>query len=281
MTIGLMLVTVGGMVGAGGLVAAILWWRGVRLWTRRRGRRWRPNRLHLIAAAAGLVALLVTGWPVAGVAVAGAVVFIPKVFGGAAAAVVAVEKAEALGAWARRLSDLIASGAAGSIPDAIGMSAVSPPAAITGPVSAASARLASAGLEPAMRRFASEVASPAAEKIAGVLILAERHGGAGLAQVLAELADDVELYGRMLREVEAERAKPRGNARTIVTVSALIMAGMMLFSRSFLSGYSSPAGQVLLAVVFAVFGISLRWMRKLADPPEPVSVLSDPAGAAS
>lgn len=281
MTAGLVLLTCGGLVMFGGLAALAAWWRGVALLPRRRLHRWRPTLLHLVAAGAGLVVLLVTGWPVAALAAFAAVVFVPKVFGGGGAAMAGVERAEALGAWARRLSDLIASGAAGSIPDAIGMSAAAPPAAIAGPVVAAAARLPVAGLEVAMRRLAVEVASPAAGKIAGVLILAERHGGMGLSTVLAELADDMEQYGRMLREVEAERAKPRGNARTIVVTAAVIMAGMMLFSRSFLSGYSTPVGQALLAIVFAVFAIALRWMRRLGDPPEPTEVLTDPAREAA
>lgn len=99
------------------------------------------------------------------------------------------------------------------------------------------------GLEQAVRAFADQVGDPAAEKIAGVLILRDRNGGPGLADALTALAQDLDERARMIREVEAERAKPRANMRTIVTVTAVLVVGMMLFARTFLSGYSTPAGQ--------------------------------------
>ncbi len=51
---------------------------------------------------------------------------------------------------------------------------------------------------------------------------------------------------------------------------------MTLFARTFLSGYSTPLGQVALLVVVAIFGTALRWMRRLSDPPTPPRILVDP-----
>jgi tight adherence protein B len=95
--------------------------------------------------------------------------------------------------------------------------------------------------------------------------------------VLTGLAQDLQDRSRMVREVEAERAKPRANMRTIVGVTGALIALMMLFARTFLSGYSTPAGQLALAGVAGVFTVALRWMRRLSDPPVPFRVLSDPA----
>jgi tight adherence protein B len=134
-------------------------------------------------------------------------------------------------------------------------------------------------MEPALRRFAAEVNDPAADKISGVLILRERNGGPGLADVLTGLAVDLDDRSRMIREVEAERSKPRSNMRTIVVVTGLLIAGMILFARTFLSGYSSVFGQIMLVAVAAVFAFALRWMKNLSNPVVVSKVLVDPAPA--
>lgn len=278
MTAGVLLVTAAGLLLAGGAVTGVCAWRGVSLWPARPARRrWRMRPMHAAAVGVGLLVLLVTGWPVAALAAGGAVVFVPAVLGGGAAAARQIARADALAEWARRLADLLSSGAAGSITDALARSAGAAPAAVAGPVRALVTRMDATGPEPALRRFAADAGDPAAQKIAGVLILRERHGGPGLADVLTELAADVEDRARMLREVESERARSRANARTIVIVSAVLVAGLMAFSRTFLSPYSGVLGQVLLAVVAGVFVAALRWLRRLSDPPAEPAVLINPA----
>ncbi len=94
--------------------------------------------------------------------------------------------------------------------------------------------------------------------------------------MLTGLALDLDERSRMVREVESERAKPRANMRTIVVVTGLLIVGMMLFARTFLSSYSSAFGQVMLVVVAGVFAVALRWMRRLSDPTVAPRVLIDP-----
>ena len=226
--------------------------------------------------ATGVFALLITGWPVAALAAAGGVVFIPKVLGGGKAAKRMIATSEALADWTRRLADLISSGAAGSTRDALRRSLSSAPEAIAPAVTNLVTRMGPQGVEPALRQFAREVDDPAADKIAMVLILRERNGGPGLAEVLTALAADLDDRSRMVREVEAERAKPRANMRTIVVVTLVLVVGMTLFARTFLSGYSTPLGQVALLLDVAIFATALRWMRRLSDPPRPPRVLVDP-----
>lgn len=278
MTAGVGLAAVAGLVVGGGLVGVVCAARGIRILPEQVRRtttaaRWQVRPLHLGAVAAGVVVLLVTGWPVAGLAVGAATAFVPSVLGGGKAAKQMIAKSEALADWTRRLADLLASGAAGSTRDALVRSLPSVPDPIAGEVR----RLGPHGMESALRRFAAESRDPAAEKIAGVLILRERNGGPGLAGVLTGLADDLADRSRMIREVEAERAKPRSNMRTIVVVTGLLIAGMMLFARTFLSGYSWLFGQVMLVVVAGVFAVALRWMRNLSNPPAVITVLADPS----
>ncbi|MCU1613217.1 MAG: putative Flp pilus assembly protein TadB [Frankiales bacterium] len=281
MTAGVLLMVLAGLLVAGGLVGAVAAVRGVSVLfsgspSARGSRRPRITPLHLGALATGVVVLLITGWPVAALAAAAGVVFVPQVLGGGKASKRVIATSEALADWTRRLADLISSGAAGSTRDALRRSLSSAPEAIAPVVSNLVTRMGPQGVEPALRQFAREVDDPAADKIAMVLILRERNGGPGLAEVLTALATDLDDRSRMVREVEAERAKPRANMRTIVVVTLVLVVGMVLFARTFLSGYSTPLGQVALLLDVALFGTALRWMRRLSDPPRPARVLVDP-----
>jgi tight adherence protein B len=286
MTAGVLLLTVAGLLVASGVVGVVAAVRGVRLLPQRsaglrsgqRAVRFAP--IHLAALAAGVAVLLLTGWPVGALAAVAAGLFLPKVLGGGKAAQRLVGKSEALADWTRRLADLISSGAAGSTRSALRASLTSVPPAIAGEVNRLVNRMGPQGTERALRQFAREVDDPAAEKIAGVLILRERNGGPGLADVLTGLALDLDERCRMVREVEAERAKPRANMRTIVIATCALIVGMILFARTFLSSYSTPLGQALLLIPVAVFAIALLWMRRLADPPPVPMVLVDPETAA-
>lgn len=278
MTAGTLLLTLSGLVLTTGLVGIVVAARGGHLLPSPRSTaRWRFTRLHLGACAAGVLVLLVSGWPVAALAAVGATVFLPQLFGGAKASRRTIATADALSDWTRRLADLISSGAAGSTREAIRRSLDSAPTAIHPAVTDLVTRMVPQGVEAALRQFARDVDDPAADKIAMVLILRERNGGPGLAEVLTALAADLDERSRMLREVEAERAKPRSNMRTIVVTTLILVVGMVLFARTFLSGYSTAVGQVALLADFALFGTALRWMRRLSDPPRAPRVLMDAA----
>jgi Flp pilus assembly protein TadB len=241
-----------------------------------RVRRARLTARHGAAVGVGLLTLLLTGWPVAAIGTAAAVVFLPSVLGGGAAAKRLIATSEALADWTRRLADLLGSGAASSTRDALVKSRGSVPGPIAARVDTLVSRMGPQGFEAALRRFAVEVDDPAADKVAGVLILRDRNGGPGLADVMSALATDLDERVRMVREIEAERAKPRANMRTIVTVTGLLVAGMILFARTFLSPYSTALGQGLLVLVVGAFAYALRWMRRLSDPPATPRVLLDP-----
>ncbi|CCG02722.1 type II secretion system F family protein [Blastococcus saxobsidens] len=281
MTAGGLLLTLAGLLLAAGLVGVVGAVRGVsflpeRSPSVRSSSRRGATPLFLGALAAGVLVLLVTGWPAAALGAAGGVVFIPKVLGGGKEAKRLITTSEALADWTRRLADLISSGAAGSTRDALRRSLNSVPEPIAPAVINLVTRMGPQGTETALRQFAREIDDSAAEKIAMVLILRERNGGPGLAEVLTALAADLDDRSRMVREVEAERAKPRSNMRTIVVVTLVLVIGMTLFARTFLSGYSTPFGQIALLAVVAIFATSLRWMRRLSDPVKPPRVLFDP-----
>jgi len=279
----LVLLTFGGLLVSSGVVMAVAAATGVRLgtgWVRRR-RRTAPvaARLRLGALAAGAVTLLVTGWPVAAAAVGAAVIFLPSVLGGARVAQRNIARVEALEEWTRLLAGLVESRAAGSVVEALQLSASMAPAPIERQVTDLALRLGRQDTVSALHQWAGEVDDPSGDVVAMVLIRRQSIGSSGLHGVLTGLAADLAARTTMVREVEAERAKPRANARTIVTATLGMIALMVLFARSYLSPYGSPAGELALLLVVGVFAVALRWMRRLANPPENVRVLVDPRTA--
>ena len=274
MTAGGVLVAVGGMLVLAGLVLAVTTMLGIGWTPRRRG--WRVvtvPRHFLAATAAGLVVLLLTGWIAAAAGAAAAVVLIPSIW-----ATSGIEHQiavlDALASWTRRMADLLRSGAAGSLETALVKSALVAPEQIRGAVSRLAGRIGPQGIERALMRFAAEVADPVGDEIVMALVLQSRHGGRGLAQVLSGLAGTVDDQVRMRREVEADRARYRSNARTIVLLFVGMSAGMLLFAHPFLAPYGTSGGQLALALVVGVFCAALLWLRRMMRQPPGQRLLS-------
>jgi len=268
MTGAVLLIGVGTMAVLGGVVILTAMLLGIRLGseqgscTRRKRSRYEFQPIHAVAVIAGLVALLLTRWVAIGVGVAGAVVLVPSLLAKSDAQH-QITRLEALGGWTRRLGDLLASGAASSLDSALVKSAAVAPAAITSEVGALAARIGPQGSQAALMAFAKEMADPISDEVVMSLILQQRHGGRGLAAVLADLAAHVEDQIRMRREVEADRAKPRSNVRTIVLLTLGLSGGLILFDRTYLAPYGTVTGQLALAGVVAIFAAAVLWLRRM------------------
>jgi tight adherence protein B len=268
MTGAVLLIGVGTMLVLGGIVTLTAMLLGVQLGSDRGSRKRRTTSryefqpIYAVAAIAGLVALLLTRWVAIGVGVAGAVVLVPSLLAKSDAQH-QIARLEALGSWTRRLGDLLASGAASSLDSALVKSAAVAPAAITSEVGALAARIGPQGSRAALMAFAKEMADPVSDEVVMSLILQQRHGGRGLAAVLADLAAHVEDQIRMRREVEADRAKPRSNVRTIVLLTLGLSGGLILFDRTYLAPYGTVTGQLALAGVVAIFAAALLWLRRM------------------
>ncbi len=268
MTGAVLLIGVGTMAVLGGIVILTAMLLGIRLGsqrgsrTRRKRSRYEFQPIHAVAVIAGLVALLLTRWVAIGVGVAGAVVLVPSLLAKSDAQH-QITRLEALGGWTRRLGDLLASGAASSLDSALVKSAAVAPAAITSEVGALAARIGPQGSQAALMAFAKEMADPISDEVVMSLILQQRHGGRGLAAVLSDLAAHVEDQIRMRREVEADRAKPRSNVRTIVLLTLGLSGGLILFDRTYLAPYGTVTGQLALAGVVAIFAAAVLWLRRM------------------
>lgn len=216
------------------------------------------------AGVTGLLVLMVTGWPVAALGIAGGVVWVPSLVGQHGSERV-IDRLDALAEWTRRVADILVSGA-GGLEQAITMSARTCPPAIAAEVAALAARLRPRGLEPALRAFAEDLADPMADRVIAALLLRARAGGRGLADVLDGLATSIAAEVVARRQVEADRAKPRTNIRSIIAITALVLAGLLVFAHDYLAPFGTAAGQLVLAVIVAVFAASLWWMHRLTKP---------------
>ncbi len=234
-----------------------------------------PRRLLAALAGAGVM-LALTGWPVAALAAAAATVVLPELVRPRGAQQM-IARLDALAGWTRRLADVLASGA-GGLEQAIAASARTCPRSIAPQVTALAARARTAGVEAALRRFADDVADPVADRIAASLILRARSGGPGLHTVLDNLADAITAEVTSRQQVEADRAKPRSNVRTIVILTAGVSAAMILFARGYLAPFDDAAGQGVLALIAAIFGGAFWWMHLIARPRVGARFLSNSDG---
>jgi Flp pilus assembly protein TadB len=226
----------------------------------------RLRRQLLIAAGAGLATLALTRWPVAVIAAVLAVLFLPRITSGKQARHRA-EVLEGLEQWTRRLSDMLT--ASRGLEEALEASARHAPAAIAPAVGALSRRLAArTGTEAALRAFAAEIDDPAGDRIAAALIIATGHRGGAVRDVLNALAGMLARDVATRREIEADRVQHRTTVKWL-TVFVLGFTVFAVLNRSYSAPYGTAYGQVVMALVAALYAGGLLWLNHLASVPAP------------
>jgi Flp pilus assembly protein TadB len=221
----------------------------------------RQRALWGAAAVAAAAVWLASGWPVGGVLVGLAVIGVPWLLAQFSAGNAAVERLEALQEWVRRTSDVLAAG--GGLEQTLIRSARTAPGPIQAEVVTLAARLqARWPTSRALLAFAEDLDDAAGDLVVGALLLGAELRGPGLARVLTELAGSLTEEVTMRRKVEADRAKPRANARwlLLITVAA---AGLAALNGDYLAPYGTGLGQLVLAVICALIVSCLLWMRRL------------------
>ena len=209
-----------------------------------------------IAVTTGLIAFMVTRWPMAIPLGALAVLGLRGLGGGPAGQV--IERIEAIASWTEMLRDTLA-GAAGLTQALIATASVCPQA-IREQVSALANRLSSgAALTATLRSFADELADPAADVVVATLLMAATERAHRLGDLLGALAESTREEVAMRQAVEASRASARSAVRTVTGFSVGFLVLMVLFARSYLAPYGTPEGQAVLVVVGALFGLGL-WL---------------------
>jgi len=260
----------GGMVIAGVILLAFELTRpapppGVPPRRRIRMRR-RARQRALTALIAGLATLAITRWPVAMIGAALAVLFLPRLTSSSAAQQRAAAL-EGLEQWTRRLSDMLT--ASRGLEDALEASARQAPAAIEPAVSALSRRLAArAGTETALRAFAADIADPAGDRIAAALIIATGSRGGAVRDVLNSLAVMLGRDVAARREIEADRAQHRTTVKWL-TLFVLGFTVFAMLNRSYSAPFGTVPGQIVMALVVALYAGGLTWLHHLGSVPVP------------
>jgi tight adherence protein B len=272
----LLLAGVGVMLALAGLVLGVAGVAGVGTSRpARKGAGLRVPRSWLVAAAVGVVVLVASGWVAVAAGAAGACVIVPAILTSGAESDRRIARLEGLAGFTRRLADLLASGAVGSLDQALRRAETGCPAAIHPEVAALVSRMGPHGLEPALRAFGRDLADSAGDHVAMALILRARNGGRGLATVLVNLASDVDDQVRMRRQIKAERARPMSSIRGLVILTVAVWVLSAVFLREYMSPYSSPDGQLALVVIVGDFALGMAWLRRLTRPVVGARFLAD------
>jgi hypothetical protein len=181
---------------------------------------------------------------------------------------------EGLEQWTRRLSDMLT--ASRGLEDALEASARQAPAAIAAAVGALSRRLAArAPAEPALRAFAADIADPAGDRIAAALIIATGRRGGAVRDVLNALAVILARDVAVRREIEADQAQHRTTVRWL-TLFVIGLAAFAVLNRGYSAPYGTATGQIVMALVAALYAAGLGWLHHLGTVPAPGRFL-DPA----
>ncbi len=260
-----------GLLGAGvglGVVLVVAGLRGVDLpRPAQRLERAKLERANLrigLAVGAAVVVGAATGWPVgamlAGLAGWGA----PSLLSGAGRHQAAVGRIEAVAGWAEMLRDTMA-GSAG-LEQAIVATAALAPLPIRAEVATLAVRLEGERLAPALRAFADEVADPTCDLVVAALILAAEHQAQRLGELLGSLAAAARDQATMRLRVEAGRARTRTSVKVIVVATGTLVVGLALFNRGYLAPYDTATGQLVLALVGAIFALSFTWLARMTRP---------------
>jgi Flp pilus assembly protein TadB len=220
----------------------------------------------LIASAAGLVTLAITRWPVAMIAAALAALYLPRITSSRAAQRHAAVL-EGLEQWTRRLSDMLT--ASRGLEDALEASARQAPAAIEAAVAALGRRLAArAGTEAALRAFAADIGDPAGDRIAAALIIATGRRGGAVRDVLNSLAMMLARDVAARRDIEADRAQHRTTVKWL-TLFVLGFTAFAMLNRSYSAPFGTVPGQIVMALVVALYAGGLGWLHHLGSVPAP------------
>jgi tight adherence protein B len=207
---------------------------------------------------------LVTGWPMAGLIGAGLVVMVPLLAAARRERAAAVEKTDALAAWAEMLRDTIAAHA--GLNQAVAATARVAPLVIRTPVQALAARAERIPLSQALTMFAAEVDDPVADLIVSALVIADERQARNLTGLLSEIAASARSQSAMRLRVETGRARTYASSQAIVVITLGLVVMLLVTSPKFLDPYDSVVGQLVMAVIGGLFIGALWGLVQLGRP---------------
>lgn len=238
----------------------VLWKRAGRLWesTSRRSKLWTIG-----AFAAGLLLAVISGWLVALVLVPAFAIGIPALLKEPPQR--EIDVLAGLDRWVRLLAPSIATGK--SIRDAVIATRQQVPEVLTAPVTRLVARIDQGWTtRDALLTMADELDSADGDAVLAALAIASSRGGVGTRATLSALGANTQDRLRALREIAAERAKPRAVVRQVTIITLVVLGGSILLGGQFFDAYRTPLGQVLALGLGAAYVGSLAILRRRTVP---------------
>lgn len=250
--------------------------------TPRRSHLTRPQRKQLqliaIGLVIGLLLWILTGYIAAVIAAPILALLAPQLIPRSTEKST-IARLTAMEEWTRSLVGLL--GATASIEQAIIASRSSAPKALKEEIGMLAARLQSGiPIEQALGQFGDDLDDTTGDLLTGSLILGTRRRGSGLARLLEGTAETIADDVAARRQIEADRAKPRANARFITVIAVVVIAVEFLFNPAYVEPYRTGVGQIILIALVALFLAALWWMNIVARDPKGQRLLR-PTGDAS
>lgn len=269
----LVMVTVCGLGVAGGLMLMILGFRGIEPTTDSAptasvsiGHRFgeiEQVRLRIMLAVVGAIGMgTLAPWPVAIVLTSAGGFSLPTLLGSQKRRHAAVAKTEAVATWAEQLRDTIGSSA--GLQEAITVTARVAPKEIRTQVQALSLGMRRTPLSTLLRRFAYDVDDPAADQVAVALIMASERRGQNLTGLLSDVAEAARQEATMRMRTETSRAQTYSDAKAVTGIVLGVFALLLVVNRGYLAPFDSLVGQLVMAVVGAMWVSAVYGLAKLS-----------------
>ena len=215
----------------------------------------------LLAAGAGVLVALLSGWVIAIVLFPLAAIGLPVLLGVSDESHT-IERLEGLAEWTRNLAGVITVGV--GLEGALVATLRTTPDVIRPEVTTLVSRIRSRwNTAEALRAFADQFNDSTCDLVAATLILAAQKRADGLSQILSGLAESVSAEVAARRHLEADRSKPRQTARIVTIITVVCLVGMAATGQ-YLEPYRSPLGQIVLSVLLALYVVGLVAMRRMA-----------------
>ena len=243
---------------------------GSRILTRWRRASRRDKTIVVVAGLAALVGYLLTQSLLVALGLPALIVLLPRLLAAPANREVAV--LEACDRWVRLLIGSVSTGK--SVPDAIRATRGQVVPIMREPVQGLIDHLdARWTTEASLRAMADELASPDADAILAALIVSTRRGGTGTSDALRALGQHSKRRLQALREIEAERAKPRIVVRQVTVITVVVLVGVTVFNPDYVSPYLSTSGGLIGGLLLACYLGSLMMLQRMARATPPARIL--------
>lgn len=234
--------------------------RSARLWESSP----RRSRLWVIGSCSiGILLAVVSGWLAALVLVPAFAIGIPALLKEPPQR--EIDVLAALDRWVRLLAPSIATGK--SIRDAVIATRHQASEVLAQPVARLVSRIDQGWTtRDALLTMADELDSADGDAVLAALAIASSRGGVGTRATLGALSANTQDRLRALREIAAERAKPRAVVRQVTIITLVVLGGSILLGGQFFDAYRTPLGQVLALGLGAAYVGSLAILRRRTVP---------------